>query len=222
MAAMDTTSSALSHILHVLAEHPEAQETLRKEIISARQAEGGDMAHDELVGLPYLDAVCKETLRLHPPVSTVPRVTCKDVVLPLSKPIRGVDGAIINHIHIPTNTHVIIGIMASNHNPETWGEDVLEWKPERWLAPLPDSVAAAKLPGIYSNLMTFLGGGRACIGFKFSLLEIKVILSVLLESFSFSLPDKEIIWNMGIVNYPSVKDLNSELAQLPLRVAKVL
>ena len=33
-----------------------------------------------------------------------------------------------------------------------WGEDALEWKPERWLAPLPSTVADAKIPGVYSNL----------------------------------------------------------------------
>jgi cytochrome P450 len=60
---MDTTSSALSRTLHLLAEHPEEQETLRKEIINARKS-GGDLSHDELLALPYLDAICKETLRL--------------------------------------------------------------------------------------------------------------------------------------------------------------
>jgi cytochrome P450 len=60
-AAMDTTSSALARILHVLAEQPKRQEKLREEIINASQ---GDLSHDELGALPYLDAVCKETLRL--------------------------------------------------------------------------------------------------------------------------------------------------------------
>jgi cytochrome P450 len=58
----------------------------------------------------------------------------------------------MSEIPVPNNTDVIIGIMASNRNPELWGEDVLEWKPERWLSPLPDSVAEAHVPGIYSNL----------------------------------------------------------------------
>jgi len=48
------------------------------------------------------------------------------------------------------------------------GEDA----PERWLAPLPKTVTDAHIPAVYSTVMTFLGGGRACIGFKFSELEI--------------------------------------------------
>jgi len=216
-AALDTTSSALSRTLQILSENPKVQEKLRREIVDARRSSGGDLSHDELLALPYLDAVCKETLRLYPPISTVARTTRKDIVLPLSKPIRGVDGKDISEIPIPNNTTIVVGIMASNRNPEIWGEDALEWKPERWLSPLPDSVAAARLPGIYSNMMTFLGGGRSCIGFKFALLELKVVLSLLLESFSFSPSVKEIVWNMPGQSWPSVK--GSHTGELPIKVS---
>ena len=60
---MDTSSTAVSVILHTLTEHPKEQEILRKEIITARQG-GVDLSYDELIGLPYLDAICRETLRL--------------------------------------------------------------------------------------------------------------------------------------------------------------
>ncbi|KAG6883878.1 hypothetical protein C0993_003161 [Termitomyces sp. T159_Od127] len=63
-AATDTTSNALSRILHVLASHPEAQERLRAEVTEARRAHNGEVPYDDLVSLPFLDAVCRETLRL--------------------------------------------------------------------------------------------------------------------------------------------------------------
>lgn len=64
-AGTDTTSNALARILHVLCIYPEAQDRLRKEIVEARSANGGDdLSYDDLVELPYLDAVCRETLRL--------------------------------------------------------------------------------------------------------------------------------------------------------------
>ncbi|CAA7263361.1 unnamed protein product [Cyclocybe aegerita] len=88
----------------------------------------------------------------YPPVSVVNRTTREDVVLPPSKPIVGLDGREISDIPIPKNTNVIVGIMASNRNAEIWGPDSYEWKPERLLQPLPESVAAAHIPGIYSNL----------------------------------------------------------------------
>jgi cytochrome P450 len=39
----------------------------------------------------------------------------------------------------------------------------LEYKPERWLSPLPDSVADAALPGVYSQMLPFGGGFKACM-----------------------------------------------------------
>lgn len=69
---MDTTSNALSRILHILALNPAAQNRLRAEI---REACGGeDLAYDDLVKLPYLEAVCRETLRLHAPVQFIKRM----------------------------------------------------------------------------------------------------------------------------------------------------
>lgn len=72
--------------------------------------------------------------------------------MPLSKPIRGVDGNLMNEILVPRGTLVITGNWSSNTNKELWGEDADEWKPERWLTPLPDALKEARIPGIYSNL----------------------------------------------------------------------
>ena len=78
--------------------------------------------------------------------------TRKDVVLPLGTPVRGKDGSLIHEIPIPNNVNVLIGILASNRNPAVWGADSDEWKPERWLQPLPEAVTNAHIPGVYSNL----------------------------------------------------------------------
>lgn len=72
--------------------------------------------------------------------------------MPLSKPIRGLDGTLVNEILVPEGTIVLIGMLASNRNPELWGPDAEEWKPERWLKPLPEAVTEAHIPGIYSHL----------------------------------------------------------------------
>lgn len=61
-AGTDTTSNALARILHILAEKQDVQDKLRAEIVEARN--GQDIGYDQLVELPYLDAVCRETLRL--------------------------------------------------------------------------------------------------------------------------------------------------------------
>jgi cytochrome P450 len=62
---MDTTSSALSRILSLLADHQDVQDKLRAELIEAKKIIGGkELEYDQLVGLPYLDAICRETLRV--------------------------------------------------------------------------------------------------------------------------------------------------------------
>ena len=72
-AATDTTTSALSRIFHLLSEHQDVQSRLREEVTTARQAYG-DLDYDTLQALPFLDAVCRETLRLFSPVSYLSRV----------------------------------------------------------------------------------------------------------------------------------------------------
>ncbi len=62
LAAKDTTSDALAITLQLLSEHLDVQERLRQEILDASQ--GQDLDYDALVSLPYLDAVCRESLRL--------------------------------------------------------------------------------------------------------------------------------------------------------------
>ena len=64
-AATDTTSNSLSRTLHVLSEHQEVQDKLREEIIKARDELGDDeLTYDKLMELPWLDGICRETLRL--------------------------------------------------------------------------------------------------------------------------------------------------------------
>ena len=62
-AATDTTSNALARTLALLAERQDVQDKLRTEVRDAG-VPGQDIEYDELVALPYLDAVCRETLRL--------------------------------------------------------------------------------------------------------------------------------------------------------------
>ncbi|KAI0659771.1 cytochrome P450 [Cubamyces menziesii] len=219
-AAVDTTSSALSMILTLLSEHQGVQRRLRQEILEAQARSGQrELGYDELVTLPFLDAVCRETLRLYPMAPFRFRECREDVVLPLSEPVRGRDGSLIPEIPLAKGTTVFVGVISANTNTALWGPNAHEWKPERWLAPLPEAIAEAKIPGVYANLMTFWGGSRACIGFKFSQLEMKVVLSTLISTFTFELSDKPIAWNLAGVVYPTAGP-DSKLS-LPLKVGLV-
>lgn len=61
---MDTTSTALARTFFLLAMNPQVQDTLREELVNARRQTEGDLDYDTLNELPYLEAVCRETLRV--------------------------------------------------------------------------------------------------------------------------------------------------------------
>ena len=67
LAGMDTTANSLARVLQLLAENPDIQEKLREEIVTTAEAEGhnGTIDFDRLVELPYLEAICRETLRVY-------------------------------------------------------------------------------------------------------------------------------------------------------------
>lgn len=64
IAGTDTTSNALARILQLLAEHQDIQDKVREELFNAG-SDGADIPYDQLMDLPYLDAICRETLRLY-------------------------------------------------------------------------------------------------------------------------------------------------------------
>ncbi|KAJ7088057.1 cytochrome P450 [Mycena belliarum] len=213
-AATDTTSSALDRIFHLLALHPDIQEKLRAEVIEAP----AQMDYEALGNLPYLDAFIHEVMRLYPPVTPVMFRECvKDALLPLGTPITGVDGRQITAIPVPKGTILYIAIPAANHNPQIWGADALEFRPERWENGRAGA-RAEKMCGIYGNMMTFFAGERSCLGFQFSLLEIKVVMAVFLRAFTFSPGKAEVKWKLsGIIAVPNVEGE----VKLPISVASI-
>ena len=76
----------------------------------------------------------------------------RDGVLPLSTPIVGLDGTVMDEIVVPRGTVVYIAHWIPNIDKELWGDDTDQWKPERWLLPLPQTLKEAHIPGVYSNL----------------------------------------------------------------------
>lgn len=62
LAATDTTANSLGRVLHLLALYPEIQARLREEIVGAGHS--AELPYDDLMQLPYLDSVVRETLRL--------------------------------------------------------------------------------------------------------------------------------------------------------------
>ncbi|KAL1680994.1 cytochrome P450 [Schizophyllum commune] len=103
---------------------------------------------------------------------------------------------------------------------DTKGKEHGEIVPERWEA-LPEAVKS--VPSIWSHLFTFSGGTHACIGFRFSIAEMKSILFILVRSFEFELavdPD-DIKVRTAAVQRPALKSEPENTAQLPVIVKVV-
>ncbi|KAH7343622.1 cytochrome P450 [Rhizoctonia solani] len=185
------SSGALACIFQMLAEHPEIQGKLREEL---QRCPLEDPDYATLKSFPLLDAVIKETLRLHPPVTVVERVASRDTVIPLRTP-TGVDteGCSSTALAVPAGTLVMLSLRAANRDPLTWGPDAHEWNPYRWLESLPAGVADARMPGIYSNIALIITVVWVmCSAYKFALLETKVIVAAIVRRFVLSPGDQDI------------------------------
>jgi len=91
----ETTSTATTWALFALTQSPEVQDKLRKQLLAV----GTDNpTMDELNALPYLDAVVRESLRLHPPLVSISRVATEDDILPLGEPVKDKNGNVLDGI----------------------------------------------------------------------------------------------------------------------------
>ena len=91
VAGHETTASATAWCLFALTQHPEVQNKLREEL---RSADIERPTMDDLLALPYLDAVVRETLRVFPPVSTTIRTATKEDLIPLNTPFTDKNGIV--------------------------------------------------------------------------------------------------------------------------------
>jgi cytochrome P450 len=95
VAGHETTSTGTTWALFALTQNQTAQRKLREELLAVPT---DTPTMDELQALPYLDAVVRETLRVHAPVSGTMRVPEHDDVIPLSEPITDKQG--VSHSEI--------------------------------------------------------------------------------------------------------------------------
>ncbi|EIW75992.1 cytochrome P450 [Coniophora puteana RWD-64-598 SS2] len=221
VAGHETTSTATSWALMSIAENPDIQARLREEIASL----GTDTpTMDELSegSLPYLDAVVRESLRLHSPVPFAARKAARDDVIPLGTPYTDGRGRVHTELRVEAENTMIVPIYAMNTAEEIWGSDATVFNPERWMQGGGPEKAHG-LPGVWGHQMTFLGGQHACIGYKFSLFEMKALLFSLVKAFEFELavPVSDIGVRQTVVRRPIVKSQKEKGAQMPLLIKPI-
>lgn len=148
VAGRDTTGCLLGWVFYFLARHPTVFVKLHSIIL---ERFGTRPADSRALGqISYLQWIIHETLRF---VSVIPlneRVALRDTTLPRG---GGPDGQA--KVFIPEGTQVLIPLYAMQHRKDIWGEDVEEFRPERW---------ETHRPGW--EFIPFGAGARKCLGRK--------------------------------------------------------
>ncbi|KAM5537407.1 hypothetical protein V8D89_008926 [Ganoderma adspersum] len=214
LAGHETTSVATTWALYALSQSPRVQRKLREELLTVST---DFPTMEELASLPYLDNFVHETLRLYPPVIMTMRVATEDDVIPLSEPLVDRKGKVQHEIRIAKGNRIVIPILVVHRSKAIWGDDALEFKPERWENP-PEAISS--IPGVWGHLLTFLGGPHACIGYRFSVTELKALLFALVRAFQFELavPHEDIVPMGLLVQRPTVRNELDKGAQLPMLI----
>ena len=159
-AGHDTSTSTISFMLYELARHPAELDRLTEEA-NRVLGDRAPTAADLMAGLPRLDMALDETLRLYPPAWIGPR--------------RAVDAFEVAGTRVPGGALVNYCSWASHRLPEVFPE------PEAFVSERFAPEAKAALPkGAY---VPFGGGSRTCIGMRFGQLEIKAVLTALLQRY---------------------------------------
>lgn len=178
-AGHESTAATFEWATYELGRNPEMQKRLRDEI-HANTASAKDLDATQLGNLPYLSAVCNETLRVYPFTSMVVKVAERDTTILGER--------------VPQGTLTCYVPAATNLDPELWGPNAQEFDPERWMEP-----GQAGSGGAASNyaMLTFSAGVRNCLGHAFARAELLCLVAAIVGKFNVTLANPD---TAGIVS----------------------
>nr|AJD87467.1 cytochrome P450 CYP76AD11 [Phytolacca americana] len=167
-AGTDTTSSTFEWAMAELVRNPEMMKKAQDEI---EQVLGKDaiIQESDIPKMPYLQAIIKETLRLHPPtVFLLPRKASSNVEL-------------YGYV-VPKNAQILVNLWAIGRDPTVWDNPNM-FSPERFLN------SDIDVKGRDFGLLPFGAGRRICPGMNLAYRMLTLMLATLLQSFDWKLGD---------------------------------
>lgn len=193
IAGHETTSGMLSFATYYMLKNPRVFAKAREEADAAIKKADGSLLKINPADLKYIDAICKETLRLQP---SAPAWT----VTPKSE-----DGATLpGGYHVDHNQAVLVLLSMLHRDPKAWGEDAEAFVPERFLdgrTILPDS------------WKPFGNGQRACIGRGFAMQEAVLAIALIVARFDLEMADPS--YDLEIKQTLTIKPHNFKIIARP-------
>ncbi|XP_059161821.1 cytochrome P450 2G1-like [Physella acuta] len=162
IAGTETTSTTITWCLLYVLNHPDVQKKIHSEL---QQQIGNNRTPciQDKPKLVYLNAVIKETQRLANIVPQAITHTC-----PRDVTVRGYT--------IPKGTYITPNLDSVLHDPKIWGDDVMEFNPERFI----DQDGKLKTP---EEFIPFSIGRRVCLGESLAVMELFLYLSSIFHRF---------------------------------------
>ncbi|KAI9029852.1 cytochrome P450 [Phycomyces nitens] len=176
VAGHDTTANALSFSIYYLAKKQDIQQRAREEATKILGEDKEDILPfvDQTKEMVYINMIIKETLRINSPALAI-----------LTR--QAMEDTYLGGTFIPKHTFVMVNINDLHHHPAVWSNPE-EFNPERFSK----GGEAEELGKDGMSWIPFGNGTRQCIGLNFSLAEQRVMLSMLLRKYTWSLPEDSI------------------------------
>ena len=190
MVTMTWVIAALLNNKHVLAKVKEELDTY---VGKERQVQDADVNN-----LVYLQAVVKETMRLYPPI-------------PLLAARQFSEDITIDGYEVPEGAWLMVNTWKIQRDPQVWGDDSLEFKPERFLTTNKDM----DIRGQHVELFPFGIGRRVCPGISFSMQTLHLTLASFLHAFQISTPNDEPVDMTGSPGLSNLKATPLEVVISP-------
>ncbi|KAH9626801.1 hypothetical protein KSS87_001960 [Heliosperma pusillum] len=181
IAGTDTTSNTFEWAMAELIHNPNKLKILQTEL-QKTVGKGNSVQECHITELPYLQAIVKETLRLHPPAPIpVPRKVDSDIN--------------IFDYTIPKNSMVLLNVWAIGRDPMTW-KNPEKFEPDRFLE------SEIDVKGHNFELIPFGSGRRICPGMPLAIRIIPLMLASLIHGFDWMLEDGVTSENMNMEEKP--------------------
>lgn len=166
-AALDASAVVVEWALSELLKNPRVMKNLQDEINNVigmkRMVE-----EEDLLKFSYLDMVVKETLRLHPAGTLIPR--------------EAREGIEIDGYYIEKGSRVIVNAWAIGQDPKVWSNNAETFYPERFVDNKVD------VRGQHFQLLPFGSGHRRCPGMQLGVIIVKFVVAQLVHCFDWELP----------------------------------